>query len=372
MMLPLAPLAWMFTVYRILAVGFILEILLPSRQENLKRVSNIFNTPKKATRHSLEVLASLQEKFKLFWEYAERDKRISIPIALLILFMPKSSLVYTQYLAGILLAYCSYRLGCLLVEKGLGKLSKTPVTDESFTEPVDDLTQNQMKLVSMVLLNLVTFINMLYWQKVLLLVLFPMAVPAIANVLSQGLKLVSDYAIERFPIAFRDYKVGALLVTLLALLFNYKYEHYIVHFLIAMYSSVVIGQVTKSFYDHKSDERKVTAKDVVGVLYNADLVLAFWGACLLYEVDMILPIPRIVFIVLALCAGWDINFLNNLISTMLAGIRINITNPITRLSSAIFANAATEDHMGCDPKLASASPSFPSTPNAQENHLLGT
>lgn len=370
MILPFTPLAWVFTIYRLLAVGFVLEILLPTRQDNLKNVRTLFDTPKKAAKHSLEVVASLQEKFKLFWEYAERDKRISVPLALLVMFMPKVSLVYTQYLAGILLAYCSYRLGCLLVENGLDKLSETPVTDESFREPVDDLTQNQMKLVSMVLLNLITFIDMLYWQKVLLITILPMAVPFVADLLSRALKSASSYAIERFPIALRDYKVGALLATLLALLFNYKYEQYIIHFLLAMYSSVVIGQVTKSFYDHSSDKRDVTSDDVVDLLYNADLVLAFWGACLLYEVDMILPIPRIVFIVLALAAGWDINFLNNLISTMLSGIKINITSPITRLSSAIFVKT-TGGHMGCDQTPVLASPFSPSTPVGRGSHSSG-
>ena len=137
-----------------------------------------------------------------------------------------------------------------------------------------------------------------------------MVIPPLALCFKQLFNMVYEY-IAKLSTNDRVQKKmidGALcLITLFSLLVNYKYETHILNFLLAMYSSILLGQLGKVFYCGHTNPSVNSGDDIINTLYNADIVLSFWAVCLLYEVTSLIEIPRLAFIALSIMIGVDID-----------------------------------------------------------------
>ena len=118
-----------------------------------------------------------------------------------------------------------------------------------------------------------------------------------------------------------------------------------------MYSSVLIGRIAKDFYAEKPNAEITSGDQILDIIYNPDVIHAFWAMCLMYEVSFIIFIPRVLFIVAAVVSGIDINAIPNyvlLLSTTVSQPVCNAMKYIEALSNlSVFSYGQSETQPSC-------------------------
>ena len=118
-----------------------------------------------------------------------------------------------------------------------------------------------------------------------------------------------------------------------------------------MYSSVLIGRIAKDFYAEKPNTEIKSGDQVLDIIYNPDVIHAFWAMCLMYEVSFIVFIPRLLFIVAAVVSGIDINAIPNYVlylSTTVYKPVCNAMNYIETISNfSVFSQGHSPGQPSC-------------------------
>lgn len=367
-LLPLVALSWIYSIYRVIAVVFIVELYFPKigLSQYLKKTP--VSTIQDVTHQSVTLMGSFLGYIQRVCNIAKESKVLSIILALSVLILPNRLIYLTQYLSIYILSLCSYKLGYLVCKRGFKKLLEKP--EQAFSpekDKLDPLYQSQMKLVTMILFNLWSFLPFTHSGVVALFTILPMSVPFITTFFSMIVRKGYQQWMSGYQFSKRDFKASIFFLSILSLLINYKYEHYVVNFLMAMYSSVVIGQIAENFYNISPEDQDVCSEDdLVNVLYNSSLILAFWGACLLYEITIFVPIPRIIFVGVAIGEGVSLNLANQVVGKLFSMLSIHVDKPVRALSQWVLnpLKSATSHRRGCDQTQVSALQFGPSGPVA--------
>jgi hypothetical protein len=316
-LLPLVALTPVYSVYRVLLVSLIINTLFPTSLGALQSycTNYLVSMPLRIVNLSIEILCAFQENIDQAKKWLENDNNwfITASILSMVALIPTSYLYLTQLFAAYVMSLFSYQLASIYCDKQgvIWLRDPIPVIEPSKEQKVylSELNIAQMKLVTMFLVNVVTFIPMSYMQGVALFMFVPLMVPPFALCIRRGVNLAYQQVLSRFPegISLKNFEAMTILCMLFTLLINYKYENNLLNFLLAMYSSIIIGRIGSNFFRGYENINLTVSEEAIQVLYSPTIIRAFWAICLLYEATSLIVIPKILFIALAILIGVDIN-----------------------------------------------------------------
>lgn len=307
-----------YFICRLLALSLIVHLVFPQLESffkpyHAKLLEKPLNTFQYIINNALDLLFAFQSLLAKLKRFTEKENRKPILIGIVLLFMllPNQLVFLTQYLAVYTLSLFSYQFATIYYRSDSSWLkSKDSFTPSEDQKKLTELQIVQMKLVTMFLINIVTFIPMPYYAVVSLFIIVPILIPLCADRLRALFNSFYSSLVDSLPEKSLSKKAvdGFLIVSMLfSLLINYKYETHILNFLLAMYSSILIGQISKAFYSGHDDSRVTSGDQIIDTLYNSEIVLAFWAVCLIYEITTLINIPRLLFIAFSLTIGVDLD-----------------------------------------------------------------
>lgn len=350
-----------YVFYRLLALSILFNVQFPQFTPSFLKdpVQKIVEQPGHVVSTSIELLCAFQKVANELLSWLKSHRQVATLGLLSLVFLPNQLLFLTQVASIYMLSLFSYQLGSLVCIKGFKWLWKG---DGQLFSPqglqqqhLDNLNIAQMKLVTMFLVSVSTFLPLSYIGVVALFTLFPFFTPFCAlgarrafndyyhylTVTKEGRKSLYSKVVEACLF-------GA---SLLFLLVNYKYEHHIVNFLLAMYSSVLIGRIAKDFYEEKPNTEIESGDQILDIIYNPDVIHAFWAMCLMYEVSFIIFIPRVLFIVAAVVSGIDINAIPNYVLSLSTTVYQPVYNAMTYIETlsnfSVFRTGNTPGQPSC-------------------------
>ena len=316
-LLPMTLVSYVYLGFRLMLLAFMGHMFFPGAFSFIERYSKKqVQGLSQFVKLTLDIILSFQTMLAKIKGYIETKNYwlVSMSVAGLLLFLPNQLLFLTQYLSIYIASLFSYQLGHLYRNEGLEGLFK-PNAEEALDPnkvKLNDLQVNQMKLVTMGLINIVTFMPLSYVGAVFAFTFIPFVVPSVAKQMKHLFVTAFNFIKTKAGTEDHGFSMKAVdaflcIATLFSLLGNYKYEKHIINFLLAVYSGILLGQIGKVFYEGHAEDNITSSDQVIDKLYNSELVLSFWAVCLFYEVSSLLCIPRITFIAISLMAGVDIN-----------------------------------------------------------------
>ncbi|MEC7030195.1 MAG: hypothetical protein VXW87_00800 [Pseudomonadota bacterium] len=320
--LPQAYLVIAYMFYRILAVSMLFNIQFPDFSHSFlqKPIKKLIEQPGHVVVVSIDLLCSFQHVVHQLMLTLKNHKQIATVSLLAVVFIPNQLLFITQAASIYLLSLFSYQVGSLVAVKGFKWLSRQEgshhfLPSQYQKQYLDKLNIAQMKLVTMFLVSVTTFLPLSYAGAILLFTCLPFMMPFMVLAVRYGFNhIFKQFLLPHTQSNAVDNKVVKSCIlgfSLIFLLVNYKYEHHIINFLLAMYSSVLIGRLSSDFYTLKLGRYITSGDQILDLVYNTDIIHAFWAMCLMYEVSFVVFIPRILFIIAAIISGIDINLIPN-------------------------------------------------------------